>query len=88
MIRKTYSVFDSKAKAYLSPFYSTTEGVATRMFSAAVEDAAHDFHKFAEDYTLFYLGDFDEETGKFTQPATPDPVITASALIWKEPTHG
>lgn len=78
--RKVFSVFDSKAKAFIQPFYSQTNGTAVRQFTAAAQDAGHDFHRFSEDYSLFCLGEFDEESGMFNQPATPEPVVTALAV--------
>ena len=77
--RKIHSVYDSKAQAYLQPFFSVTTGVAVRQFTAAVQDSNHDFHRFAEDYTLFELGDFNENTGKFSI-AEPTAVLQASAV--------
>lgn len=63
MVLKVFSVFDSKAKAYLQPFQAVNSAVALRSFEAAVNDERHDFHRFASDYTLFELGYFDDSTG-------------------------
>jgi hypothetical protein len=61
--KNIYSIFDSKAEAYLDPFYAPTDGVAIRMFQQAANDASSDFHKFAADYTLFKIGEFDVAGG-------------------------
>lgn len=61
---KIFAVYDSKAEAYLQPFFARTDGVALRMFGQAAQDEQHDFSKHAADYTLFCLGEFDEYTGK------------------------
>lgn len=58
-----YSVFDSKAEAFLRPFAAETRGLAIRSFSDAVNDAQHEFFKHGEDYTLFEVGVFDVGTG-------------------------
>ncbi len=63
MILKIYSVWDSKAAAYIQPFFATNDAVATRMFETAANDAGHDFHRYAEDYALFRIGQFDQEKG-------------------------
>ncbi|UOF80675.1 DNA binding protein vP5 [Microviridae sp.] len=60
---KVFSVYDSKAEAYLQPFFSTTLGMATRMFGDAVKDQQHNFNKHAADFTLFQIGEFDDENG-------------------------
>lgn len=66
MKMKAFSVFDSKAEAYLLPFFTTTAGQAVRMFSDACMQEDHAFHKHASDYTLFEIGAFDEESGTFS----------------------
>ena len=62
-VKFVYSVFDSKADAYLQPFFAPTRGVAVRMFETAAQDVAHDFHRHAGDFTLFEIGEFDEVKG-------------------------
>lgn len=61
-IQKAFSIFDSKAEAYLQPFFAPTAGVALRNFEAAANDVNHDFNKYAGDYTLFEIGTFDTTT--------------------------
>lgn len=63
---KILSVYDSKADAYLPLFTSPTHGTAIRAFEGAVNQEGHQFQQNAADYTLFSLGDFDEQTGKIT----------------------
>jgi hypothetical protein len=58
-----YSVFDSKAGAYIPPFFMQNDGVARRAFGDAANDVNHKFCAHAEDYTLFRLGTFDDATG-------------------------
>lgn len=80
-VKLVFSVFDCKAQAFLTPIFCPTRGVAVRMFQAAVVDEGHDFHRFAEDYTLFELGDFDEQSAKFDLYSTPESVVIAAALL-------
>lgn len=61
---KVYSVYDSKAEAFLRPFFAPTAGVAVRGFEQACCDPSHDFHKYGADYTLFEIGVFDEFNGR------------------------
>ncbi len=67
---KVFSIFDSKAEAFIQPFYSQTTGTAIRSFEAAVNQPEHEFHKYAGDYTLFELGEFDQNTGITTSLET------------------
>lgn len=66
MIYLVYSVYDDKAKAYLPPFFLPTEGMAKRTFADAVNDHNHQFGRHPEDYTLFYLGKFDDSNAEFS----------------------
>jgi hypothetical protein len=66
MIQKIFSVYDDKAEAYLQPFFAGSKGLATRSITDVVNDANHQFHKYAADFTLFELGEFDDTNGNIT----------------------
>lgn len=71
VILKMFSVFDSKANAYLQPFFAPSAGVAIRNFSDACNQEDHGFHQHAGDFTLFEIGQFDQESGGFQTLKTP-----------------
>jgi len=56
---------------YLPPFYFTTAGLATRAFEESCNDPQHQFNRHAEDFTLFELGTYDDNTAKFQFMETP-----------------
>lgn len=60
-------VYDSAVAAYGRPFFVPSVGAAIRSFGDEVNRSAPDNTMFAhpDDYVLWYLGDFDEETGLF-----------------------
>jgi len=58
-----YSVFDSKAKAFIPPFFMSNDDVAVRLFAECANDNSHNFCKFSTDFTLFKIGFFDDESG-------------------------
>jgi len=59
------SVYDVKAKLWSTPFYSHSAVVATRDFSAAVRgDGA--IAQFPQDYELYSIGRWSDETGIFS----------------------
>lgn len=60
-----YSVFDSKAKAYLPPFFLHTHGLAERAFADCVNSDSHQFGKNPGDYTLFHLGSWEDDCALF-----------------------
>lgn len=63
MLWRIYSVFDNKARAYLQPWITHNSDTAKRIFAESATDAQHLFSRHAEDYTLFEIGTFDDNTG-------------------------
>lgn len=80
MITELYTVYDAAVKAFLPPFHVRSRGEALRSFTEAVNSADHQFHKWAADYTLFFIGTFDDATAEYKQPSTGQKVITAIEL--------
>ena len=66
MQQKLFTVYDEKAESYLPPFFVPTTGLATRAFTDCVNSADHQFGKHPHDYTLFYLGEFDQDKASFS----------------------
>ncbi len=58
-----YSVYDSKAKAWILPFFSDNDETAYRSFRTAALAEEHQFNVHADDYTLFWIGEWDETSG-------------------------
>ena len=68
MKMKIFSVFDSKAGFYRAPMLLRSKGEALRGFSDIVNDdkAKNDIARHPDDFTLFYLGEFDMINGQFS----------------------
>jgi len=62
---KMFTVYDSKAEAYMQPFFAKSTGEALRSFSDTCQDKNHIFSKHPEDFTLFELGTWDEQNSEF-----------------------
>lgn len=75
-----FSIYDSKVEMFIQPFFDVTKGSAIRNFSDAVNDNTTAFNKHPEDYTLFHVGIFDQELGRF-QKMEPDSLGTAITFI-------
>lgn len=71
MILKVFSIYDSKAEAFLQPFYMQSKGAAIRSFADAVSDEKTMFFKHPSDYTLFELGEFDDSNASFNLHISP-----------------
>lgn len=75
------SVYDSKVKAYSSLIPARTVEEAIRGFKSASVQPESDFNKFPEDYSLWNIGTFDQETGVITGA---QPTMVAQALEFKQ----
>lgn len=60
---RCFSIFDSKAKAFLPPFFMAETGLAVRAFRDCVIDPNHAFGRNPMDYSLFSIGGFDDSSG-------------------------
>lgn len=58
-----YSVFDTKARVFLPPWISLNDDTARRDFAGAVNQHGHQFNRYAADYILFRIGNYDDLTG-------------------------
>lgn len=60
---KLYSVYDSVAEVWGKPFPMKNKGEAIRGFTQAVNDQSTQLYLHPEDYTLFEIGEWDDDTG-------------------------
>lgn len=66
-----FTIYDNKAKAYLTPFFTRNIDTAIRDCKQIVNTTDHNFSIHAEDYSLFHIGEYDETSGKIiAQPPT------------------
>lgn len=70
MTEEIFSVFDSAAGAFLSPFTAPTIEVALRRFRASLNHPDSGMAQFPEDYTLFHIGTFSAESAQLV-PINP-----------------
>ena len=75
-----YAIFDSAAGVYMRPFFAQAHGLATRMFSDLACDADHDVGKHPEDYSLYFIGEYDDNKGEL-KPVTKECLATAQELV-------
>lgn len=64
---KMFAIYDSKAGTYSSPMPANTDGIALRNFEQIFRDETTSISQYPADFTLFCIGEYDEETGFFTQ---------------------
>lgn len=63
MLHYIFTIQDSEAAAFLPPFFLHTAAMARRAFGDSVNDKGHAFSKHPDHYTLFEIGEFDDNTG-------------------------
>ena len=65
-----YTIYDVASGVYMRPFFSQADGQAIRGFKDIATDADHEIGKHPEDYKLFRIGAFNDNTGKMTSYGT------------------
>lgn len=78
---KMYAVYDDAVKAYRMPHFCETHGQAEREFKSGVnnEKAGH-LYTSPEQFTLFHLGEWDDQNGAIEPLPTPQSIIKAVQL--------
>lgn len=61
---RLYSVFDIKPEKFFAPFVSENDATADRRFCELLVDPQAIMSKHPQDYRLFAVGEFDEDTGQ------------------------
>lgn len=77
MTLQQFAVYDVKVGKYTQPFLLHSKGEAIRSWVDVVNDEKTNFKKHPEDYTLFHLGEWDDESGMTTNLTVPVPIGTA-----------
>lgn len=82
MKQQLFSVYDAAAKMFLEPFDARTIEEAMRRFRATVNHPEKSLiSKYPEDYTLFHVGEFDQETGVLRPLDTPHSLGVAVTFV-------
>lgn len=84
VMKQVMTVKDTKAEAYLVPFFTGSIGEALRSFGDAVADVNHPFNKHPEDYVLFHIGSYGEQTGMITPLEAPKSLGVALDFVKSE----
>lgn len=65
MILTICAVMDSAINAFGRPIFVPAKGAALRSFMDEINRPGSDFHLHPDDFTLYTLGHFNDETGEF-----------------------
>lgn len=84
-VLQVFSVYDDAVGAFMQPIFLRSQGEAVRALRQTVNGRGeHVFSQSPKDYALYWLGEFDEDTGKFLQREVPELVVRLTALVEKE----
>lgn len=78
---KAYSIRDSKGGFYGLPFFKRSHGEAERTFAQLRTDNTSTVNQFPEDFDLYYLGEYDDQTGLVKSLDTPQHMLKASTVV-------
>lgn len=80
MTLKAFAIRDNKAEYFNTPFFQKSHGEAERSFKQLTNDNQSTVSKYPEDFDLYYVGDYDDNTGTITALETAQHVIKAIHL--------
>lgn len=78
---RLFAIYDKALAAYGSIMTYTAKGQATRQFTDEVNKPDSELNKHPEDYALYYLGEYDNET---SQISYEPPICVAQASDVKQ----
>lgn len=77
---KIYSIRDSKAEIYNAPFFQKTHGEAERSFKTLANDQKSTVCQHPEDFDLWFLGVYNDQTGTIQSLETPQHIAKAISM--------
>lgn len=81
MVKKVFSIFDSAVGTYSPPFLCRAHAEAIRAFQQEAQNEQSAIFRSPKDYTLFELGEFDDETAQFMMLNTPHRLVGAHEFV-------
>lgn len=87
MTYKVMAIRDLKVNIFNMPWFALSIGQAIRNFGDLVQDPQSAQNKHPEDYNLYQLGEFDDETGAFQNLVAPTHVASGKDFASTEGLH-
>lgn len=83
MILLVFTVYDQAVKAYNAPMFMRSKGEALRSFADAANDEKSNIHRFSRDYSLWYVGTFDDSNCAF-EVVPPERLVGAHEVLYDD----
>jgi len=77
-----YSIYDEKAKLFSPPFFVKNVMLAVRSVNGAATEPTSQLAKFPNDYSLYRICNFNEESGD-VENASPAHIVSIQQIIEK-----
>lgn len=87
MITNAYTIFDTKALVFNVPFFSATDGAATRMCADLAGDPNTMVGRHPSDYVLYCIGSYDDAKGELLPLDIRRHVVDLIALVEPRPSN-
>lgn len=81
MILKAFSIRDAKSEIFHPPFFKTTHGEAERDFRTTANDPKTMICQHPEDFDLYFIGVYDDQTGRFDSQPTPQHLLKSIQCV-------
>lgn len=80
------SILDVKLECFGRPAFVRAKAEAVRSFSDEVNRPSADnpLNGHPEDFALYFLGEFDDESGRFVSPDRPEMLVQAINVVRRE----
>lgn len=76
-----FAIYDAQVKTFMRPFFAMTVGQAERSFGDGVRHPDSDYGKHPHDYSMFKLGEFDDESGLLYSEQAPVHCCNAIGML-------
>jgi hypothetical protein len=77
---EVFAMKDKKVNAYMQPFFMRSPAEALRAFEATAKDPKTNVYKHPEDYSLYHVGKYDDETATIEQKSEPQFLMSAEQI--------
>lgn len=78
---KMFSIRDSKAEVFNQPWFAKTHGEAERNFTQLAKDPKSFVSQFPDDFDLYFVGEYNDQTGEVLPLDTPHHLLKAISVI-------
>ena len=84
-MKEILAIRDKKANVYLPPFFTDNANTARRSLALPANSDESFIGLYPEDYDVYRLGHFDEQTGRFDILPAAEFCFSVSELVKKQP---